>query len=162
MEKSRVRELLLRIEMQRRLFLKPRFLEIGLTVGQGQPRILNYLKKYGTMTQRELSDICCIDVTTISRTIDRMEEAGWLKRKATPGCRRSYQIVLTEKGLKKAGQVQEIFALADEKIWEGFDEKEMEKLYGGLEKIERSLKGGIQNHEAALYEMGKGTEKENG
>ena len=65
MEKSKIRELWFQINAARRAALRPYFQEIGLKVGQGQPRILNSLRKYGTMTQRELADRCFVDVTTI-------------------------------------------------------------------------------------------------
>lgn len=139
MEKNKIREIMLRIDMSRRALLKPQFLELGLTVGQGQPRILNYLEKYGTMTQRELADLCCIDVTTISRTLDKMEQAGLLERRKDPVCRRAHQIVLTLEGKEKANAVQKIFREIDRQIWSGFQEEEMEQLYRGLEKIERNL-----------------------
>ncbi|MBY0758239.1 MarR family winged helix-turn-helix transcriptional regulator [Sellimonas caecigallum] len=140
MEKNKIREIMLRIDMERREILKPQFLKIGLTIGQGQPRILNYLKKYGAMTQRELADLCCIDVTTISRTLDKMEEKGLLERRKDPSCRRSHQIVLAEEGLRRASQVQDIFQDIDEQIWKGFSEEEMETLYEGLVKMEENLK----------------------
>ena len=74
----------------------------GLTVGQGQPRILNSLRKYGTMTQRELADCCFVDVTTISRTVDRLVAAGLLSKQIDPECRRSCLISLTEEGRKNS------------------------------------------------------------
>ena len=56
MDKCKIRELWFQVNTLRRAALRPYFQEIGLTVGQGQPRILNSLRKYGTMTQRELAD----------------------------------------------------------------------------------------------------------
>ena len=53
------------VEMLRRRFIRPYFIELGLTVGQGQPRILKELRKHGAMNQKELSDACLIEVTTI-------------------------------------------------------------------------------------------------
>lgn len=61
------------IEMLRRRLIRPFFIELGLTVGQGQPRILKELRQHGTMNQKELADACLMDVTTMSRTLDRME-----------------------------------------------------------------------------------------
>ena len=59
------------VEMLRRRFIRPYFIELGLTVGQGQPHILKELREHGAMNQKELSDACLIEVTTMSRTIDR-------------------------------------------------------------------------------------------
>ena len=59
------------VEMLRRRFIRPYFIELGLTVGQGQPHILKELREHGAMNQKELSDACLIEVTTMSRTIER-------------------------------------------------------------------------------------------
>lgn len=44
------------IEMLRRRLIRPFFIELGLTVGQGQPRILKELREHGIMNQKELAD----------------------------------------------------------------------------------------------------------
>ena len=72
------------VEMLRRRFIRPYFIELGLTVGQGQPRILKELREHGAMNQKELSDACLIEVTTMSRTIDRLEKMGLVKRESNP------------------------------------------------------------------------------
>ena len=91
------------------------------------------------MTQRELAENCMLDVTTMSRTLDKLEHGGLLERKVNPKCRRSYLISLTEAGEKKAVQVRSIFAQLDEKMWNGIDKEEMEQMYLTLEKIHRNL-----------------------
>ena len=40
MDKSAVRNTLYEIEILRQRLLRPKFIDMGLTVGQGQPRIL--------------------------------------------------------------------------------------------------------------------------
>lgn len=139
MEKSDIREQLILIEKARKELLGPRFIEIGLTLGQGQPRILKNLYQNELMTQRMLADICGVDVTTMSRTLDRMEEAGLLERRKNPNCRRSYQIALTEDGRVKAEKVIAAFAEADDQISRGFQEHELEELLSGLARILKNL-----------------------
>ena len=82
MKHEDIKNILFKIELSRRNFLRPYFIEIGLTVGQGQPRILRELYLSGPMSQRELADACFLDVTTMSRTIDRLVSAGRLFVKA--------------------------------------------------------------------------------
>lgn len=82
------------IEMLRRRLIRPFFIELGLTVGQGQPRILKELREHGIMNQKELADACLMDVTTMSRTLDRMEKDGLLKRENNPVSRRSWMCYL--------------------------------------------------------------------
>ena len=140
MEKNDIRKILPRLDLERRQLMRPRFLEMGLTVGEGQPRILNCLMEQGEMSQRELADACMFDVTTLSRTLDKMEKAGLVTRKVNPASRRAHLIALTPEGKEKAGRVQEQFAWLDQVLWGDIEEKEMESLYRTLEKIEENVK----------------------
>lgn len=140
MEKNDIRKILHRLDLERRQLMRPRFLEMGLTVGEGQPRILNCLMEQGEMSQRELADACMFDVTTLSRTLDKMEKAGLVTRKVNPASRRAHLIALTPEGKEKAGRVQEQFAWLDQVLWVDIEEKEMESLYRTLEKIEENVK----------------------
>lgn len=139
MRKNEIREILHRLDMERKKFLGPKLQVLGLTVGEGQARALRTLLEEGTMTQKQLADLCMRDAATMSRNIDRLEKAGLLKRENNPGCRRSYLICLTEEGKEKAKQVQKIFRELDERIWGDISEKEMEQLYETLLRIERNL-----------------------
>ena len=105
MKYGEVRNYLFDVEMLRRRLLRPHFIKMGLTVGQGQPRILYELRKSGRMTQKELSDACLIEVTTMSRTLDRLEKMGLIIRENNPECRRSWIIKLTKEGEAKADEV---------------------------------------------------------
>ena len=139
MRKNEIREIVHRLDMERKKFLGPKLQVLGLTVGEGQARALRTLLEEGTMTQKQLADLCMRDAATMSRNIDRLEKAGLLKRENNPGCRRSYLICLTEEGKEKAKQVQKFFRELDERIWGDIPEKEMEQLYETLLRIERNL-----------------------
>ena len=136
---AEVRETLVAIDQARRRLLQPRFIQLGLTLGQGQPRILNYLLKKEDITQKELADACFLEVTTLSRTLDHMEKSGLLIRRRAPDCRRSYRIVLTEKGRETAQEVHKTFVELDQTIWKDFSLEEMEKVWEGLQKIRKNL-----------------------
>lgn len=134
-EQHQVRQLLVRAEKARKHLLQPYFSQIGLTFGQGHARILDSLLQKDHVTQKELSDSCHMDVTTMSRSLDRLEESGYLVRQRDPGCRRSYLICLTDEGVAKARKVHEILDFADRQIWKGFSPEEMEQFYSCLERI---------------------------
>ena len=109
-------------------------------MGEGQAKILKCLLEQGSMTQRQLADKCMLDVTTMSRTLDKLQGAGYLLRTVNPSCRRSFLICITEKGKEKAASVQKIFSDLDEQIWQGISEDEMEVLYHTLQKIMKNFK----------------------
>lgn len=139
MERDGLGSAFLRVELLRRQLLRPHFIELGLTVGQGQPRILRTLRLKGAMSQRELSDLCVLDVTTMSRTLDKLENMGLIKRTNNPECRRSWVISLTPAGEEKADKVVELFKMADEIFSEGMTEEDIKKLYETLDIIERNI-----------------------
>ena len=132
------------IEMLRRRLIRPYFIELGLTVGQGQPRILKELREGGAMSQRELADACLMDVTTMSRTIDRMSKENLLKREPNPASRRSWNVTLTECGKEKADEVINIFKHVDDVIYHGFTQEELELLANITSKVEDNLWEAIQ------------------
>ena len=127
------------IEMLRRRLIRPYFIELGLTVGQGQPRILKELREHGIMNQKELADACLMDVTTMSRTLDRMEKDGLLKRENNPASRRSWNVSLTDYGAQKADEVI--------RIYNGFSEEEVQTLSVMAGKVEKNLWEAIKNEE---------------
>lgn len=134
-QRCNVRHLLIRCEKARKQLLHPYFNQIGLTLGQGHARILDALLAKDHVTQKELADACHMDVTTMSRSLDRLGEAGFLVRERDPGCRRSFLICLTEEGSREAGKVRQILEFADRQIWKGVTEEEMEQFCTCLEKI---------------------------
>lgn len=139
-DRSEVRNTLFSISHAWKKLLQPRFIELGLTLGQGQPRILASLLQQENVTQRELADACHLEAATLSRVLDHMEKADLVSRQHAPDCRRSWRITLTEKGRSTAREVQRSFDEADDKIWSGFSTDEMEQLLNGLERIYQNLR----------------------
>ena len=135
------------IEMLRRRLIRPFLIDLGLTMGQGQPRILMKLREAGTMNQRELADGCLMDVTTMSRTLDRMEKEDLIRRERNPQSRRSWNIALTESGAKKAEEVFKIFKYVDTVIYQEFNEDELKLLSRMTDKVEKNLWEAIEREE---------------
>ena len=153
MKYGEVRHYLFDVEMLRRRLLRPYFIDMGLTVGQGQPRILYELRKGGKMTQKELSDVCLIEVTTMSRTLDRLEKMGLITRESNPECRRSWIITLTKEGKAKADEVADIFNIAEDVFCRNISQQELESMCNTLKKIENNLNDAIEKQD--MYNMKK-------
>ena len=101
--------------------------------------ILKELRKHGTMNQKELADACLMDVTTMSRTLDRMEKDGLLKRENNPASRRSWNVLLTDYGSQKADEVIRIFNRIDNVIYNGFSEEEVQRKTSGRQLRMKSI-----------------------
>lgn len=147
MEREDVRNAFFRVELLRRRLVRPYIMDIGLTVGQGQPRILKELREKGAMTQKELADICILDVATMSRTLDRLEQAGLIKRESNPESRRSWNISLTPDGEKMADKAIEIFNMTDDVFCKGITDEELNTLCEISSKIENNIIEAIEGSE---------------
>lgn len=138
-KEKQLREILLRIELIKRRKVQAFLLSIGLTPGQGQARILAFLSSNSPVTQRELADACMLDVTTMSRTLDKMEKQELIRRARDSKNRRSYQISLTRKGEEKAAQVNLAFSRLEEILERNLEGQEISTLQTLLEKVEKNL-----------------------
>ena len=138
-QKQSLREILFQIELLKRRKVQRFLLDIGLTPGQGQARILAYLSSHSSVTQKEIADRCMLDVTTMSRVLNKLEEMGLISRQRDPGCRRAYQIGLTEAGQQKAEEVNRGFERLEEMLCRELSEEEIGSLTTGLKKVKESL-----------------------
>lgn len=137
--RQQLREILFQIELIKRKRVQEFLLRIGLTPGQGQARILVFVDAHPAVTQREIADACMLDVTTMSRTLDKLQKQGLIRKERDPDCRRSCQISLTEAGKAKAEAVKEGFSEIEKILCRGFEEDEIEKLAGQLLRIKENL-----------------------
>jgi MarR family transcriptional regulator for hemolysin len=144
-EEKILRILFIREERARKQHFTPNLLEIGLTPGQGQARVLSILLVQDRSTQKDLSDRCHMDTTTMSRNIDRLEKLGLLVREQNPDSRRSYLICLTDLGREKAQDIQQLFDHYEDVLGDGIEADEMEQFKKTLLKVcqnlEKSLDG---------------------
>ncbi len=73
------------------------FRPFGLTAAQFNVLNVLGLKPEG-LSQRELSEVLVVDRSNVTGLLDRMEEAGWVKRHPVPGDRRAHRVGLTASG----------------------------------------------------------------
>ena len=142
--KQKLRETLYQIELLKRKRVQEFLIAIGLTPGLGQARILSYLDTHPPVSQREIADACMLDVTTMSRALDKMEKQGIILRERDPHCRRSYRITLTVPGKEKAREVRDGFREVEDILCAGFDEKEIEELAEKLVRMKENLRRDAQ------------------
>ena len=103
-------------------------------------RVLFQLSQKDRITQKELSDACCIEPATLSRALDRLEAMGYITRNDNPDCRRSFLIEITEEGKSMAEQVCQTFAEVEERMTEGFSAEEMDLMENMLGRMYENLK----------------------
>src|SRR4249919_1258365 len=67
---------------------------LGLT--RSQWWVMNHLFRNDGATQSELAEILDVEKATLGRLLDRLEQKGWIRRKADADDRRAKRVFLTE------------------------------------------------------------------
>ncbi|MBQ8885954.1 MAG: winged helix-turn-helix transcriptional regulator [Clostridia bacterium] len=100
---------------------------------------LHYLYKYGPMTATELCELCEEDKAAVSRSIEYLEENGYVACERTAKKRYKTPLCLTEKGTAAGALIEEkidgIVSLASE----GLDEESRTVFYRALALIGDNL-----------------------
>lgn len=140
MEPRDLRLAISRLESERRRYLRREFQQLAIPLGQGQPRILEQLLRSGPQSQRELGEICGIDSSTLSRSLDRLAAAGLVTRTQDPACRRCQKVALTPEGQEAARRVTALFAREDAFLCAQLTEEELNQLTGLLTRLQAALR----------------------
>ena len=112
---------------------------LGLT--PGQPKVLDYLSRFGERDQKTIAAYCEIEPATVGSILARMEAAGMIVRRHRPGDRRALLVSLTERGRAAAAEVDGVFARAEAEAARGMTADEVEGLKAALERFCRSAAG---------------------
>ena len=90
---------------------------VGMGVTRAQWKVLFRLQRQPGLRQIELADILDIEPITLSRIVDRLEEAGLVERVADPADRRAWRLHVTARAQPL---IEKLRAVADEMIAEAF------------------------------------------
>lgn len=102
---------------------------------QAQWSILYYLYKNGPKTQTDIMNYFHVNAPTITRTVKRMEENGWVSRVAGSD-RRERFIELTDESKKKYKEIENVVSQHEERMLINLSIEEKEILLQLLEKIQ--------------------------
>lgn len=87
------------------------------------------------LTQKELSESTYKDQANITRTVDRLEKKGLLKRVQNALDRRSTNLHPTKQAVALVEQIAPISTAYNEELTEGFSPEEREMLIGLLNRV---------------------------
>ena len=90
---------------------------VGMGVTRAQWKVLFRVERQPGLRQIELADLLDIEPITLSRIIDRLEEAGFVERVADPADRRAWRLHVTARAQPL---IEKLHAVADEMIAEAF------------------------------------------
>lgn len=96
----------------------------GLGLYRGQPPVLRALWEREGLTHSELAEWLQNTPATVTRTIQRMESAGFLVRRPDPDDQRISRIYLTDAGRNVQSQVEQVFVQIEAETFAGFNPEE--------------------------------------
>ena len=96
------------------------------------------------LSQTELAARLFIESPTLVRTLDKMEESGFIERRSSPKDRRAHQIFLKKKGKDMRDMVNRIGRIVHEKATAGLEPEKIEELRQSLNIIWHNLEGMVE------------------
>ena len=109
----------------------------GIRVPEWRALAALYSRRHCTMS--ELSDLASIDRTTLTRTIDRMQDAGWLARLSDGADMRITRLALTTAGERLFSRIWPTVARLNEAAIAGLPAATVEKLRAALAQMKSNL-----------------------
>ena len=106
---------------------------LGLT--SAQARLLRSLERNPGENQVFHADRLEIEPITLTRIVDRMEDAGWVERQSDPADRRAHILHLTDKSRSIVTRLQAIVEALFDEMLDGFDPTERALFASLIERI---------------------------
>ena len=100
---------------------------------------LYYLRTRGKLTLKELCEICEEDKANLSRTLDALEEQGYISCISESSRRYRSPYILTEKGLSLGDYIFERINMVLAKSSDGISPEELEIMYSCLDRVSSNL-----------------------
>lgn len=129
-----------------------RMKELGLTQAQG--RVLATVKRQEGISQSQIAHILDMERAPVGKLLDRLEEAGFIERRADTADRRVRRVFVTPKFEHVSDAMQDvghdIFGVALDGI--------SRKTLAGITEVLMSMKANLMAHETACTGDGGGDE----
>ncbi|HZP11285.1 MAG TPA: MarR family transcriptional regulator [Nevskiaceae bacterium] len=111
--------------------------ELGLTLTQC--KVLAHLHRNEGVSQIRLAELTETDPMTLVRILDRMEEQGWIERRAHETDRRARKLFLRRAAVPIVNRIWEFADRARSEALAGLSAKERDKLMSLLERVHANL-----------------------
>ena len=119
----------------------------GLRVPEWRALAAMYARKHCTMSQ--LADLATIDRTTLTRTVDRMQDSGWLERLADEQDMRVTRLALTASGRRMFERIWPQVQRLNDLALEGLPKSDIQSLQRILEHMRSNLEAYVGETDAA-------------
>lgn len=106
--------------------------------------IIGYLRDHSgrDVYQKDLEAEFHVTRSTASKVLNLMEEKGFIRRESVPEDARLKKLVLTEKSIEMAEEMERNRDSVEAQISKGFSEEELEQFYSYIERIKHNVSEG--------------------
>ena len=111
----------------------------SLGVTRAQWKVLFRLTRYPGLRQVELAEMLDVEPITLSRIVDRLQEAGLVERAADPADRRAWRLQVTEKAKPLVAKLRALGTELVEEAFDGVEKSELERVRSVLAQVRENL-----------------------
>jgi len=98
------------------------------------------ISKHPGYSQEDITREVCLNKSTVARTLNHLENCGYITRMPNPDDKRQFLVYPTEKMLQILPDVRAVSREWNDYITEGISEAELEIFHSVLNRIEKSAK----------------------
>jgi DNA-binding MarR family transcriptional regulator len=121
----------------------------ALGVTRAQWKVLFRLTRMPGLRQVELADMLDVEPITLSRIVDRLEEAGHVERVADPADRRAWRLQVTEKAKPLVAKLRALGSELVEEAFAGIERGEIDRAREVLAQVRENVAAGQRVKKAA-------------
>ncbi len=133
--------LMYRITNQLNQSLRRRLRRSGINIARW--RVLAVLKDNGRMNISQIVERTIIEQPTVSRIVDQLENEGLAFRETCDVDSRFVQVMLTQAGANAFKEIYPTATKNQERMLQGFNQREMKTLIGFLERIQNNIESDV-------------------
>ncbi|WP_329340625.1 MarR family transcriptional regulator [Streptomyces sp. NBC_00663] len=111
----------------------------GLGLHAGQELVMMHLWERGPARQSELIRLLGLDPSTVTKMLQRLEQAGHIRRLPDPADRRAVLVEATDAGAHLLTEVEKAWGALEENTLTGLTPAERDQLLDLLVKVENNL-----------------------
>lgn len=115
---------------------------VTLGVTRSQWSMIGVISNHPGLTQRSIAEHLELSEASAGRLIDRLCDEGLIERRERRGDRRARAVYLTEEALPIQEQLCAVAAAAEQRLFAGFSDEEIEQVLGYLDRLYRNASRG--------------------
>lgn len=116
------------------VYLESHTKELGVSPMEGH--VLTFLGSYSPTPIGELVRVFGIKQSTFTSVLDRLEEAGFLRREINPGDRRSFLIHITDSGRELAERLNRLLEILEDEIRQRASSRDVKGFHAVMKAVE--------------------------